>query len=287
MAKMTCRLEMFDGELLDSTGTGFFWKSYPFGTLDKFLISVITNKHVIGEYERVGFVVDVINKDGIIQHVRVHVEGIQSIALPHPEPDCDLIAINFSTVIDALGKTGPRPDVIVPDSRHALDLEQRRNLMAVEEIVVVGYPDGLWDSCNNTPVFRKGISATPPYNDFEGRPEFLIDCAIYPGSSGSPVFLASSGAFGTKDGKNLLGSRMLLLGVVHSVFQHASDGELRIEPAPTATTIVPTFKFPNNIGICLYADKIIELDKLICKQFVDVKAGNRAQGSLRVQFEQI
>lgn len=52
---------------------------------------------------------------------------------------------------------------------------------------MVGYPDGIWDEFNNQPIVRRGITATHPKNDFNGKGEFLIDAVCFPGSSGSPV----------------------------------------------------------------------------------------------------
>ena len=66
------------------------------------------------------------------------------------------------------------------------DLE---GLAAIEDVIMIGYPIGLLDSHNNLPVARKGITATDPVKDYEGRKEFMIDLACFPGSSGSPVFL--------------------------------------------------------------------------------------------------
>lgn len=59
----------------------------------------------------------------------------------------------------------------------------------IEDITVVGYPDGIWDSYNNMPIVRKGITATSLQLDFNNEPKFLIDAAIYGGSSGSPVYI--------------------------------------------------------------------------------------------------
>ena len=61
-------------------------------------------------------------------------------------------------------------------------------LAAVEEITFIGYPSGLYDEHNVTPLVRRGITATPAWNDFQGEPTFLIDAGVFPGSSGSPVF---------------------------------------------------------------------------------------------------
>ena len=46
------------------------------------------------------------------------------------------------------------------------DLE---SLDAIEEIVMIGYPNGLWDSVNNMPIARRGITATPVYLNYEGK----------------------------------------------------------------------------------------------------------------------
>src|SRR5439155_8993915 len=73
---------------------------------------------------------------------------------------------------------GPR---FIPDDLTAFD--------AVEDIVMVGYPSGLWDSTNNYPLVRRGITASHPGIDFEGKPQIAIDMACFEGSSGSPVLL--------------------------------------------------------------------------------------------------
>jgi hypothetical protein len=67
-------------------------------------------------------------------------------------------------------------------------------------VYILGYPSGIYDPRNAYPILRSGIIATDPHNDFEfntllrekyGFPAdikgFLIDAAIFPGSSGSLV----------------------------------------------------------------------------------------------------
>lgn len=46
-------------------------------------------------------------------------------------------------------------------------------LDAMEDVIMVGYPVGLWDSVNNRPIFRRGITATDPKVDFEGKKNFM------------------------------------------------------------------------------------------------------------------
>ena len=86
-------------------------------------------------------------------------------------------------------------------------------LAAVEEITFFGYPSGLYDEHNVTPLARRGITATPAWNDFKGEPTFLIDAGVFPGSSGSPVFILNQGAYTTKDGL-AVGNRVMLLGIL-------------------------------------------------------------------------
>jgi len=72
---------------------------------------------------------------------------------------------------------------------------------------MVGYPVGIWDSANNMPVIRRGITATHPGKDYEGKSEFMIDAACFPGSSGSPVFLFNLGSYPQKAGGIVIGTR--------------------------------------------------------------------------------
>ena len=60
-----------------------------------------------------------------------------------------------------------------------------------QEVKFVGYPIGIWDEKNNLPIMRRGMTATDPAIDYNGRGEFLVNAAVYPGSSGSPVYIAN------------------------------------------------------------------------------------------------
>jgi len=71
---------------------------------------------------------------------------------------------------------------------------------------------------NNIPITRKGITATPLQMDFENTASFLVDAAIYNGSSGSPVFVFNQGSFYKPDGSVNIASRLKLVGIIHKVF---------------------------------------------------------------------
>lgn len=61
--------------------------------------------------------------------------------------------------------------------------EKIKDLSALEELVMVGYPIGLADARNNYPIFRKGYTAAHPAVDFNEDGIGLVDMACFPGSS--------------------------------------------------------------------------------------------------------
>jgi hypothetical protein len=106
----------------------------------------------------------------------------------HPNPDVDVAAINLSTVIET------HPEIywrqLTLDFFADLDTAV---LLPGMDVMFVGYPLGLYDEVNNLPIMRCGRIASHPLVDFNGRPEFLVDAQVFPGSSGSPVFASVDG----------------------------------------------------------------------------------------------
>lgn len=109
--------------------------------------------------------------------------------IQHPDSDVDLCAMNISPFIN--GKKIFPPEIFLRSIHTTLipTEEDLKNLDYMEDIIMMGYPQALRDNVHNYPIIRKGITATHPFIDFNGKKEFLADIAIYGGSSGSPVFL--------------------------------------------------------------------------------------------------
>ena len=94
----------------------------------------------------------------------------------------------------------------------------------MEEIVTVGFPDGLWDAVNNKPIFRRGVTATHPKLDYNGKKELLIDAAAVPGTSGSPVVIIEENGYFDRDGNFYPDeNRILLLGTLSAASQPTTD----------------------------------------------------------------
>lgn len=91
---------------------------------------------------------------------------------------------------------------------------KEEELNVAQSIYFVGYPDNRYDIANNLPLIRTGIIASNPKLDFNGSKQFIIDAQVFPGSSGSPVYIDLIYE-NFKNGQIVLGERKVkLLGIV-------------------------------------------------------------------------
>jgi hypothetical protein len=203
-------VELLDGK--QAFGTGFIY-SVPVPGQDKAQFPLLfSNYHVLAGGRRA--IIEFVERRGDNPNpgARARIE-IPGDLLKHVDKVNDLAAIPIGGAITQL-EQGGRPVFfrsITPDlipSREAID-----KLGALEEVTFIGYPSGLYDAHNATPLIRRGITATPVWNDFQGESSFLIDAGVFPGSSGSPVFILNEGAY-TSDSGLTIGNRLLFLGVI-------------------------------------------------------------------------
>lgn len=255
----TVRLETADGA---SSGTGFFFN---FKIDDLVYPTIVTNKHVVryNPNEIMRFHLHLKDIDGgTTENYQV---TIQAKWIFHSSQDLCFCFVNplFEKVKVETGKTV----FYVWNDESILATEDKlKDLSALEEIVMVGYPIGLWDSHNNYPIFRKGFTASHPAVDFNGGPTGIIDAACFPGSSGSPIYILNESNYKDKHGNIYFGnSRIIFLGVLHSGPQWSADGELVVEQIPTANgiKIKPNVKVMVNLGYYVKARELLEFKKYI------------------------
>lgn len=208
-----------------TSATAFLYNAPVEGKPEQSIPLLVTNYHAVKNAKRV--VVEFVERQGDLPDTtkKLFVEIDNSLLLKHSDETIDIAAAPLGPLLNSREAIGrplffrsidsgliPKPDVL-------------SELAAMEEIVFIGYPSGLRDEKNSTPLIRRGITSTPVWNDFQGSPHFLIDAGVFPGSSGSPVFILNQGAYATKLGLNI-GSRILFLGVLSETMVRQSTSDV-------------------------------------------------------------
>lgn len=262
----TVRIECEHSDGGISTGSGYFFRFKENKDNDEHIPVVITNKHVINGAVRGRLILTKMNESGEpldTEHFKIDIEDFESYWKKHPDSDVDLCAMPIAPFLNAAESRGQRIFYISLDKSLIPSGTQLEELSALEDIVMVGYPNGIWDSTNNKPIFRKGVTATHPFFDYNGKKEFMIDAACFPGSSGSPVFLLNEGGYRDKKGNTYLGAtRIYILGTLYAGPQHTATGEVKIINIPTTQKPVAVSSIPNNLGLIIKSSRIKELEDL-------------------------
>lgn len=239
------------------SGTGFYFN---------FLLSedktcgvpcIVTNKHVVNDAID-GTLSFSCKINDITHNETIHIKEFKQAWIFHPDPNIDLCIMPVMPILESLTKQGKQPIIVWFDKTLIPTKEQIDNLTAIEDIIMIGYPDGIWDSINNKPIFRKGITATHPKYNFNGKKEFLIDAACFPGSSGSPVIIVNQGSYANGNGI-AIGNRLYFMGIMYAGPQHTAAGEIRFATPTTYTRI------PNNLGAVIKAEQLLVFDKILEK----------------------
>jgi Trypsin-like peptidase domain len=251
----------------ESIGTGFFFNLFVHG--DQVVPVIVSNKHVVkgaitGSIELTPTKVD--GSPDLANHFPIRISEFEQGWIGHPDPDVDLTIFPCANILESLAKEGRKVFWAGLDQSLVPTDEEMQALTPVEELLVVGYPIGVWDTKNNSPVFRRGVTATAPYLDFSGRREFLIDAAIFPGSSGSPVMLFNQGVWVPRSGGTSIGGRIRLLGVNYAVINYNSSGEIKIEQTPTDMRAVPILPIPSNLGVCIKSSRILDFEPVLVEK---------------------
>jgi hypothetical protein len=247
------------------SGTGFFYRFLDDGT--RHVPAIVTNKHVVVGATAGRFHLTLRDADGGPKragHTSYSFPNFERLWIDHPDPDVDLAIMPIAPLLTKAEKEGRLFFFISLDGSLVPTQKDHAEFTALEEIIMIGYPNGIWDSINNLPVLRRGVTATHPSVDYEGRREFMIDAACFPGSSGSPVFLFNVGGYTTRSGETRLGGiRVKLLGVLYAGPQHTATGEVRIVNVPTQQRAIAVSGIPNNLGLVIKSGRLAEFDAVL------------------------
>lgn len=171
--------------------------------------------------------------------------------LHHPDANVDLRCLFLAEALNKLQDNHVKVFYIPLETNLIPSKDVLESLSAIEDVVMVGYPIGLSDQYNHKPIMRRGITASHPRKDYQGKRETLLDMACYPGSSGSPVFILNQGSFSTPNGISL-GNRIYLLGILYGGPQYSATGVLQFANLPNAP--VPVTSIPVNLGVMIKAE---------------------------------
>ena len=262
----TVRILCIDKDGNQSSGTGYIFFFCEKG--DESIPCIVTNKHVVDNGTKGIFHLTLKSDNGkplIGQYEQITLDNLPKYCINHPDSETDLVAIPIGTILNSAEAVGKKY-YYVPLSKSLLaDDELLNTLSSMEQVVMIGYPNGIWDAEHNLPIIRRGITATHPKLPLNGKREFLIDAACFPGSSGSPVFLANIGSFIDAKGSLVAGTRIALLGTLYAGPQHTATGEVVTIKVPTDTKTLSIGKIPNNLGFVIQASELLELDAEVDK----------------------
>jgi hypothetical protein len=95
-----------------------------------------------------------------------------------------------------------------------------------DDVIVIGYPLGIYDVFNKLPILKTGLLNTPVGMRFNGLDAFLFDFKYYEGSSGSLV-ISKPTHFGLKDGQlqSSTSREYLFLGVYEGEYYWNDDAK--------------------------------------------------------------
>lgn len=210
-----------DGSL--TSGTGFL-----FSVRENEVESIpllITNYHVLKDAVA-GFVEMHVANNGVPTDKSIRVQFDKSVINGNKLGNLDLIAVPLAGTFNDFQNRKIDIFFRTVDQNMIPSKEQIDRFSAIENITFIGYPSGLYDEKNKISIIRQGITATPIWNNFKGEEVFLIDAGVFPGSSGSPVFIYNQGTYPIKEGI-ALGNRLLFVGVISQTMlrDHATGKE--------------------------------------------------------------
>jgi hypothetical protein len=247
-----------------SCGTGYFFDFLTEG--EGSVPCIVTNKHVIEGAQIGAFHMTIKDKDGnpdINNHIPISFDNFERRCIQHPDPNVDLAIFPINPILQEAHQKGIHFYYVTLTADIVAKESFLENISTMEDIIMIGYPNGIWDAKHNLPIVRKGITATHPKLSLNGKPEFMIDAACFPGSSGSPVFLANIGSYMGKDGSVCIGNRISLLGTMYAGPQHSITGEIRVVEVPTKTQALSSSLIPNNLGLVIHGNKLLDFEDIL------------------------
>ena len=193
IAYVTAKIDIELSNSPRTFGTGFFYVASLNTDTDRSIILLISNKHVFGNPEEGRLIVSLnrVKQDNTPDFgniLKCDQIGFKDAYYSHPNPEVDLACLNVSVI----SRVGAHYMNLDDTFLRPIDYDK---VALGSDVIFVGYPENRYDVVNNLPLIRKGSIASMPNVDFNGKGQIVIDAQIFPGSSGSPVFVDWDGKY--------------------------------------------------------------------------------------------
>ncbi|WP_213354691.1 S1 family peptidase [Citrobacter freundii] len=244
-----------------SVGTAFWFYFRPENDPNGQVVPVlVTNKHVVRGASEVRMRINVTSQTdpNIHFHDLILTRGERDFIM-HPDADIDICILPMGPHLNVMEINGLKPNVF---SITEQDMPGNKYITPIEDVYMTGYPNGLWDSVNNKPITRKGTTASSPIENWNGKPEFMIDMACFGGSSGSPVYIMNQGVYPTANGTSI-GNRFIFLGLLWGGPMVNVDGSIEVVDVPTVATPIVRSSIGLNLGFVIKAEKLSDFRPLL------------------------
>ena len=218
-----------DGRLKSATGCfiSYEWKK------DYHTLFLVTNRHVIQKSQDITLIFNKRTENNTVllgDTIKFRLKNVEKAWYPHPNDKVDLAIFDFGDTLNYFQdlKDLKENPYITPISSNIIYTEEKQNFLnPIEEIIFIGYPRGLYDKIHNLPFVRKGLTSTLINIDYKGLPIFIIDASVFPGSSGSPVYVCNYGGYYLNSKKDIIMKpRTIFLGILSTAFKNVKGNFL-------------------------------------------------------------
>jgi len=250
-----------------SIGTGFFM-AFDLSN-EKYVPVLMTNSHVVEGAREVSFGLHAACRHGdrilpSANPVTITYEDFNAQIVRHPD-GLDLCGVVVAPLIKQMKASGIKV-FYQPFTEKMIATEPTlRELPAMQDVVMAGYPNGLSDAHHGLPILRSGKTASHPAVDFDGKPWGVVDLACYPGSSGSPLLILNEGMY-WKEGRMTAGVRALLLGVLFAGPQFSAEGNVVTRPIPIDSSSDVRVEVPMHLGYYIKATELLALKREVFRR---------------------
>ncbi|MFI4973524.1 MAG: trypsin-like serine peptidase [Caulobacterales bacterium] len=187
LIRATVQVEQPLGDGTRTVGTGFLiLDPTPDG---KPRVVLVTANHVFkkmpGPIATVGFRIE--NADGTWRYdpepLRIR-DGDKELWTRHPDRDVAVISI---TAPPEFAKAAIPKSWLADDDTYG-----KYDLGPGDELLALGFPQGLSANTAGFPILRAGRVASYPLGPASAYPTFLLDFSVFPGNSGGPVYMSQN-----------------------------------------------------------------------------------------------